>query len=138
MEAARVLAQSTIQARLELLKAKTAIAEEVFAAAGTSLAATPGTAEGLRALIAEAVETLGLESVRVIVSSSEACVVRTVLEGDPELARRVTEMKDSSRSGGVIVEDPEGKLRVDNTYETRLAMLRPTLLVEIGRELLGS
>jgi vacuolar-type H+-ATPase subunit E/Vma4 len=37
--------------------------------------------------------------------------------------------------GGVIAEDVEGKLRIDNTYETRLEMLLPKLLPKISKEL---
>jgi vacuolar-type H+-ATPase subunit E/Vma4 len=37
--------------------------------------------------------------------------------------------------GGVIAEDVEGKLRIDNTYETRLGTLLPKLLPEISKKL---
>jgi len=138
VDAARVLAQSTIAARQELLKAKTAVVDEVFAAAAKSLTDGTGAAEGLRNLVSDGIDTLGLEKVRVIASQREACVVRELLKADQQLAGRVAEVKEGTHSGGVIAEDLEGRLRVDNTYETRLAMLRPTLLVEIGRELAGS
>jgi len=34
-----------------------------------------------------------------------------------------------------MVEDIAGKIRIDNTYDTRLEMLLPRLLPEIGKEL---
>jgi vacuolar-type H+-ATPase subunit E/Vma4 len=37
--------------------------------------------------------------------------------------------------GGVIAESLDGKIRLDNTYSTRLEMLRPQILAEIGKEL---
>ncbi len=37
--------------------------------------------------------------------------------------------------GGVIAENIDGKLRIDNTYETRLEMLLPKLLPEISKVL---
>lgn len=138
VEAARVLAQSAIAARQELLKAKTAVVEEIFDAARKSLALKPGTAAGLRGLVAEALATLGAEKVRVLASRREVPVVRALLEADRELAARVAEVRESDIGGGVIVEDVAGKRRIDNTYGTRLTMLRPSLLVEIGRELAGA
>jgi len=56
---------------------------------------------------------------------------------DKELAAKVAEIKEHSASGGVIIEDVEGRVRIDNTYETRLEMLLPRLLPEIGKELFG-
>jgi V/A-type H+-transporting ATPase subunit E len=138
VEAARVLAQSAIAARQELLKAKTAVVEEIFDAARKSLASKPGTAAGLRGLVAEGVAALGAAKARVLASPREAPVVRELLKTDRELADRITEVAEAEGHGGVIVEDVEGRRRVDNTYGTRLTMLRPSLLVEIGRELAGA
>ncbi len=138
VDAARVLAQSTIAARQELLKAKTAVIEEVLAGVAKSLADGTGASDGLRKLVCDGIDTLGLEKARIIASAREARVVRDLVKADNQLAGRVAEVKEGTHSGGVIVEDLDGRLRVDNTYGTRLAMLRPSLLVEIGRELAGS
>lgn len=138
VEAARVLSQSTIAARQELLKAKAAVVEEVFAAAKKGLAAAPGAPEGLRGLIEEGLETLGLDKARVIVAPRDAAAVRAIVKADRKLGDRVAEVSEAAGSGGAVVEDLAGIVRVDNTYETRLGMIRPALLVDIGSELLKS
>jgi V/A-type H+-transporting ATPase subunit E len=138
VEAARVLAQSTIAARQELLKAKAAIVDEVFAVAKKGLAAAPGAPEGLLRLIEEGLETLGLNKARVIVSPRDVAAVRAIVKADRKLGERVAEVSEAACSGGAVVEDLAGIVRVDNTYETRLAMVRPAMLVNIGNELLKS
>ena len=45
------------------------------------------------------------------------------------------EVREYNCLGGIIAEDIEGKLRIDNTYETRLEMLLPQLLPKISEEL---
>jgi vacuolar-type H+-ATPase subunit E/Vma4 len=61
--------------------------------------------------------------------------VKKFLEADKELAGKIVEIREYNCLGGVIAEDVEGKLRIDNTYETRLEMLLPQLLPKISEEL---
>ena len=61
--------------------------------------------------------------------------MRKSFRGDTKLAGRITEIREFDGTGGVIVEDIDGKIRIDNTYDTRLEMLLPKLLPEIGKEL---
>jgi vacuolar-type H+-ATPase subunit E/Vma4 len=51
------------------------------------------------------------------------------------LSAKILEVREVDRLGGVIAEDAEGKLRIDNTYETRLEMALPKLLPKISEEL---
>ena len=39
--------------------------------------------------------------------------------------------------GGVICESVDGKVSVDNTYDTRLQMLIPRILPQVGKVLFG-
>ena len=61
--------------------------------------------------------------------------MKKLVEKDKELAGKIVEIREHHGMGGVIVEDIDGKVRIDNTYETRLEMLLPRLLPEIGKEL---
>ena len=58
-----------------------------------------------------------------------------LIKPDKQLAGKIAEIKEFDCTGGVIVEDVDGAIRVDNTYDTRLEMLLPKLLPEIGKEL---
>jgi V/A-type H+-transporting ATPase subunit E len=134
-EATRTLAQSSIQARQEMLKAKTDVVMGIIDRVKKALADSAGEPGLLLGLIREGVELLGLEKVKVSVSGRDAAAVQKLVKADKELAPRVIEVRETDCTGGVIVEDPEGKIRVDNTYETRLAMLLPRLLPQIEKEL---
>lgn len=136
VEAARITAQSALASRRELAAAKAAIVEEVFAAAKDALTKAAGSPDELASLIAEGLAALGRDKARVLVSARDLATVKKMLASDRELAERVAEVKEAPLDGGAIVEDPAGSLRVDNSYATRMAMLRPMMLVEIGSALL--
>lgn len=136
-EAARITAQSALSSRRELAAAKAEIVEEVFAAARDSLAGAAAAPDDLASLIAEGLAALGRQTARVLVSARDLATVKEMLAADRTLGERITEVKEAAIDGGAIVEDPAGSPRVDNSYGTRLAMLRPAMLVEIGRTLLG-
>jgi V/A-type H+-transporting ATPase subunit E len=138
VEAARVTAQSALASRRELAAAKAAIVEEVFAAAKDALTKAAASPDDLASLIAEGLATLGRDKARVLVSARDVAAVKKLLTADRELGEKTAEVKETAIDGGAIVEDPAGTLRVDNSYATRMAMLRPTMLVEIGSTLLKS
>jgi vacuolar-type H+-ATPase subunit E/Vma4 len=138
VEAARIAAQAAIAARGELAKAKAVVVEEVFSASKAALAGSPGAADELRLLIKEGIATLGLDTARVIVSARDVAAVKAMLGSDRELGGRIAEVKEAAIDGGAIVEDLAGKVRIDNSFGTRLAMVRPAMLVEIGSTLLKS
>ena len=89
----------------------------------------------LLGLIEEAFDTLGASKGKLYVAPKDMSAVRKLVDKDRGLAAKVAEIKEHSMSGGVIVEDIEGRVRIDNTYETRLEMLLPRLLPEVGKEL---
>jgi V/A-type H+-transporting ATPase subunit E len=134
-EATRTMAQSSIRARQELLKAKTDVVKGIIDRVKKALVDSAGESGLLLVLIREGVELLGVEKVKVSVSARDVAAVRKLVKADKELTPRVAEVRETDCTGGVIVEDPEGKIRVDNTYETRLAMLFPRLLPQIEKGL---
>jgi len=134
-EAIRILAQSSITSRQELLLAKTRIIDEIISRVKKTLSGISSDESSPLDLIKEAINTLDVDKARIYVSPKDVSIVRKLLKGDKKLADRITEIREFDGTGGVIVEDIDGKIRIDNTYDTRLEMLLPKLLPEIGKEL---
>jgi vacuolar-type H+-ATPase subunit E/Vma4 len=134
-EATRIEAQAMVQARQELSQAKAEVISELISRVKKELEGISGDQNSLIGLIKEAFDTLGVSKGRLYVSPKDIAVVRKLVEKDKGLSAKVAEIKEHSASGGVIVEDIEGRVRIDNTYETRLEMLLPRLLPEVGKEL---
>jgi len=134
-EATRILAQSSITARQELLLAKTRIIDEIINSVKKTLSGISSDESSPLGLIKEAISALDIDKARIYVLPKDVSIVRKSLKGDKKLADRIKEIREFDGSGGVIVEDIDGKIRIDNTYDTRLEMLLPKLLPEIGKEL---
>jgi vacuolar-type H+-ATPase subunit E/Vma4 len=134
-EATRVEAQALVQVRQELSRAKAEVINEVISRVKGELAGISSDKSSLTNLIREAIDTLEVAKCRLYVAPKDVTAVRKLVEKDKGLAAKVVEIKEHHASGGVIVEDIDGKVRIDNTYETRLEMLLPRLLPEVGKEL---
>jgi vacuolar-type H+-ATPase subunit E/Vma4 len=134
-EATRIEAQALVQVRQELSRAKAEVISEVISRAKKELAEISSDKSSLASLIEEAVATLGAAKCRLYAAPKDASAARKLVEKDKELSAKVVEIKEHHSIGGVIVEDVDGKVRIDNTYETRLEMLLPRLLPEVGEEL---
>jgi len=134
-EATRILAQSSVTARQELLLAKTRIIDEIIGRVKKTLSGISGDESSLLNLTKEAINTLNADKAKIYVSPKDVSSVRKALKDNKQLADRITEIRESDYTGGVIVEDIDGEIRIDNTYDTRLEMLLPKLLPEIGKEL---
>ena len=134
-EAARILAQASIRARQELLEAKASIIDEVVNGVKNALSGISSDESSLLNLTKEAINGLGVDKVRIYVSPRDVSAAQTMVRVHGELASKVVEIKEYDCMGGVIAEDIDGKVRIDNTYETRLEMLLPRLLPEVNKEL---
>ena len=134
-EAARVLAQASIKSRQELSRAKADIIDDIVSQVQTKLSNISSNQSSLMGLIKEVVDGLGADKARIYVSSKDIKSVQELVRRDEGLAGRIAEIKELESGGGVIVESLDGKIRLDNTYSTRLEMLRPQILAEIGKEL---
>jgi V/A-type H+-transporting ATPase subunit E len=134
-EAARIMAQSSMKARQKLSAAKTEVITKIIDKVKKELSELSSSESYILNLIKEAVDELGVDEGRIYVSPKDINVVRKFLEQDKELDGRVMEVKEGNFLGGVIAEDIDGRLRIDNTYETRLEMLLPKLLPEISKKL---
>lgn len=134
-EAARILAQASIKARQQLSSAKADTIAKIIDGARKELSQISSDESYFLNLIREAMEGLGTDKARIYVSPKDVSTVKKFLETDKKLSGKILEVRESNCLGGVIAEDVEGKLRIDNTYETRLEMLLPKLLPKISKEL---
>lgn len=134
-EVARILAQASIKARQQLSSAKADTIAKIIDGARRELPRISSDESYFLNLIREAMEGLGVDKARIYVSPKDVSTVKRFLEADKELSGKILEVRESNCLGGVIAEDVEGKLRIDNTYETRLEMLLPKLLPKMSKEL---
>jgi vacuolar-type H+-ATPase subunit E/Vma4 len=135
-EATRLLSQSSLTARQELLLARTRIIDEIISRVKKTLSEISSDENPPLNLIKEAINTLDIDRVIVYVSpKKDVNIVKELVARDKQLASKITEIIEFDGTGGVIAEDTYGKIRIDNTYDTRLEMLLPKLLPEIGKEL---
>jgi vacuolar-type H+-ATPase subunit E/Vma4 len=134
-EAARILAQSSIKARQQLSSAKANAIAKIIDGARQELSKTSSNENHLLNLIREAINGLYADKSRIYLSPKDAGTAKKLLEADRALSSKIIEVRESNFMGGVVAEDVEGKLRIDNTYETRLETLLPKLLPEISKKL---
>jgi len=134
-EVARILAQASIKARQQLSSAKADAIAKIIDGARKELPRISSNESYFLNLTREAMEGLGVDKGRIYVSPKDVSTVKKFLEADKELSGKILEVRESNCLGGVIAEDTEGKLRIDNTYETRLEMLLPKLLPKMSKEL---
>ncbi len=134
-EAARILAQASIRARQLISSAKAEAIAKITEGARKELSGASTNQSDLLSLIREAAGGLGTDKTRIYVSPKDVGAAKESLQADKELSAKILEVREVDCLGGVIAEDDEGKLRIDNTYETRLEMALPKLLPKISEEL---
>ncbi len=135
VEASRIQAQGAIRARQEMLTVKTSIIDGIIDDTKKSLASITGNEKILASLTKEGINSLGTDKVRVYVSAKDMAAMQKLAKEDKELADKIVEIKRQDSLGGVIVEDIQGKSRIDNTFDSRLEMLLPKLLPQIEKDL---
>lgn len=134
-EAARIMAEGSIKGRQKLSGTKADIIDRIIERVKKTLSESASDKNHLVSLVKEAMTELGTDKGRIYVSPKDIDTVQALLKGNKELSGKIAEVKEFDCMGGVIAEDIEGRFRIDNTYETRLEMLLPKLLPEIGKEL---
>ncbi len=135
-EAARITAQNAMQARQKLANAKAAVLEEIVQKARAGLKKSSTKRESLGHLISDAISGLGEgEKITISVSKNDLDMAKEIVKADKKLSSVISEVKTCDCEGGVIVENEDKTLSVDNTYTTRLEMLLPRILPEISKKL---
>jgi V/A-type H+/Na+-transporting ATPase subunit E len=135
-EAARIKAHAVMEGRNRIAAAKAEVIAKIRQRAQAELDRIPVDPGCLKTLIAEAIAALGHPSqVTVLVRAEDLETARTVVEGDASLAEVVRDIVERPLAGGVITENADGSLRVDNTFPTRLGRLLPRLLPRFRKDL---
>ncbi len=134
-EATRIHARSSIKERQEVSAKKSSVITRIIDMAENKLSHFTADEHLLAKLLTESLDALGGKRARIYISPRDMASVRKLLASNEDLASRIEEIKELQRQGGIIAEDVDGKLRIDNTYATRLEMLLPQLLPQISKEL---
>jgi len=134
-EAARIRAQASITAREEVLSVKNEVIQEIVKKVKKALSDIEGGEKISLSLIKEALDATGTEKVRVYVSKKDMDGLQKLIKDDKKLSGKITEINEYKCDGGAVVEDIEGGISIDNTFETRLETLMPRILPEINKEL---
>ena len=137
-EASRIQAQTSINVRQEILKAKNEVIEKIVSGLKKRLVDLPDKDELTVNLIREGIQVIGVNQVVVYVSPGRIDNVKNVVQKDNDLSAKIKEYKEIKCTGGAVIEDVKGRFSIDNTFDTRIETLLPQILPEISKELFGS
>ena len=136
--AARIIAQADLKARQEILKEKDSIIREMIGKVKERLTENTSETSTLERLITEAVDAFESDqALKIMASGKDIKRVREIVAASPVLKDRITGVSEAACMGVVICESVDGKVSVDNTYDTRLQMLIPRILPQVGKVLFG-
>ena len=136
-EASRIRAQTSINMRQEILKAKNEVIEKIVSSLKKRLADLPDIDDITLNLIKEGIQVIGASEVTVYVSPTHIGRVKNLVEKDSKLTIIIKGYRETRCIGGAVIEDIEGGFRIDNTFETRIEKLLPQILPEVSKELFG-
>ena len=148
-ESQRILAEARIKARREKVKAQEEVVNQAFQRARESMQKM---AEGkgedykkvLESLIKESVLSSSAESLEVLFDPRDKGLVpddslkKIAQEAGPDLGMTISlSVSDEELSclGGVVVRSADGKVRIDNTFESRIDRFRDNIRTLVAKEL---
>jgi vacuolar-type H+-ATPase subunit E/Vma4 len=137
-EASKILAQASLKYRQVKFKEKDAVINEIIKRTKDELSKDINDKGLFVHLIQEAIDALETEDkVRLFVSPKDLNIVREVIEENSSLKEKITEVNEIDCMGGILMEAINGMVSINNTFDTRLEMLMPKILPEIGKKLFG-
>jgi V/A-type H+-transporting ATPase subunit E len=135
-ESDKILAKGAVDARLTVLKQKDLLLKKVISQVKETLAKNPTLPQAWAGMIDEVISGLDdSHKLRFRVASKDIEAVRKIVAGSNNLGKQVEEVGEIDCLGGILAEDSQGKVSIDNTYDTRLEMLLNKVLPEIGQKL---
>lgn len=138
-EASKLVAQSSLKSRQDILREKDAILNTIIEKVKDELSRTAMDKESFFSLIRETVEAFETdEQVVIFVSPKDLTTVRRFIEEDSDLKGKISDVKELDCLGGILAQTMDGMVNIDNTYDTRLEMLMPKILPEVGKNLFGA
>jgi V/A-type H+-transporting ATPase subunit E len=139
----KMKSSTEVEVRNRLLRAKEELVNTTFDEALSRLnefVQTKSYQNHLLKLIQEAVKQIDSDTLVIYVNSKDR---EWLLDGDLDRLSEKLKVKlilaDEAENciGGCIVKTPDGKMSYDNTFESRLQLLRPVLRVRIAKMLFG-
>lgn len=137
-EARSIIVKATLKNRREIAEAKHKVIKEVIEEAKRKLRLRKfDVKKSLTALLLESLASIPAEKIIVYVNPRDVNLLTEIVK-EQKLEDKVEKIvADKSLSGGLIVSSPDGKFKVNNTYEARLEMVMTKLLPELSKELFG-
>lgn len=129
----RIIANAKLQVKKHRLDTKEEVIQQAFSEAEKKLMTVASSKDYsliLRSLISEGVKTLGAKDVEVVVRKEDMKLAdKAFLSGlNEELGIHVSLSSNSIESlGGAVIRAKDGKVEVNNTFETRLLRMRDDL-----------
>ena len=137
-ESARIASRVSIEIRQNLVAVKAEVVSIIIDEVKNKLAQTSMDRKAFIALVTEAVNAIKAEKARIYVPKGDTKRIKGYIQAEKDLNSKIIEFKEGDFVGGFILEDADGKLRIDNTYATRMEMLLPRIMPEINKELFQS
>ncbi len=151
-ESQRILAEARIKARREQVKAQEEVVQKSFDTARKTLlkmadekkAAGIEYRDVLERLIRESTVSSGIQSLEVLVNPRDQGLVsqdvlsRIAAQAGKELGMTMSlRVSDEPLAcmGGVVVRSADGKVRVENTFESRIERFREAIRTQVAKEL---
>jgi len=138
-EASKITAQSSLKSRQDILREKDTILNTIIEKVKDQISQTAMDKEHFFPLVRETVEAFETDNqVVIFVSPKDLDTVRRFIEEDSNLKDKISEVKELDCLGGILAQTKDGMVSIDNTYDTRLEMLMPKILPEVGKNLFGA
>jgi V/A-type H+-transporting ATPase subunit E len=137
-ERAGVVYKATLEAKNELIKAEEEVVEKAFKLASDRLARIVETDEYqgiLQGLLDECLEVLEGEEIELTVRDEDRVRVEEMMAGRG-IDYRFSDAP-SDCSGGLAAATTDGRIKIDNTFESRLSRAKETMRREIAQTLFG-
>ena len=135
-ESDKILAKGAVDARLTVLKQKDLLLKKVISQVKEDLAINPTRQQTWAGLIDEVISGFDdSQKLKFRVASKDIEAVKKIVADSDSLGKQIEEVGVIDCLGGILAEDAQGKVSIDNTYDTRLEMLLNKVLPEIGQKL---
>ncbi len=134
----QILGAAELEARNIQLKALEKAVNEAFDAASRDISEEKGASyeKAMARLIQEGLDVIG-QNARVQCSAKDRKAVASAVRRLSGKERVSVDDEPVDTTGGVVLTTPDGSIRFDNTFETRLERMRPTLRKEVAAVLTG-
>ncbi len=137
LEKQRIIANARLQAKKLILETKESIIEKTFSLAEKKLRDIVSSDEYesiLRKLIEEAISSIPDKQLQILCDERDRELLRKIIK---EFPRVELSEENISTIGGIIVKSKDGRIQVDNTFETRIERMKNDLRVKVARILFG-